>query len=70
MKKERVTQCKWCGSTEFYTKKNGPHIGLYCKSCNKWIKWIPKKYEGNFVEDKIKEAKVDDIDMFDDLPWE
>lgn len=37
--------CKKCNSNIFYAKEkimtNGnKHIGLYCKNCNKWYKWI------------------------------
>lgn len=29
------------GANKFYTKE-GTHVGLYCKKCNKWIKWLPQ----------------------------
>lgn len=32
--------CKNCGSTDFYTKAKGPHMGVYCCHCNKWLKWL------------------------------
>lgn len=34
--------CKKCGSNNTYKNPKGQHIGLYCKNCNKWIKWIAK----------------------------
>lgn len=34
--------CHSCGSKDFYTKPVGPHLGAYCKKCNKWIKWLAK----------------------------
>ena len=34
--------CKKCGSTDFYTKPKGPHIGAYCSKCNAWLKWMPQ----------------------------
>ena len=33
-------KCKYCGSPKMFTKKNGPHIGLYCQTCGKWAKWV------------------------------
>lgn len=32
-------RCK-CGSSGMFTEQNGPHIGLYCKKCGKWQKWL------------------------------
>lgn len=34
--------CAYCGSTDFIKKEVGVHIGLYCKKCGKWHKWIKK----------------------------
>lgn len=33
-------KCKYCGSENMFTKESGPHIGLYCKTCGKYQKWI------------------------------
>jgi len=49
--------CKKCNNDVFYTRKKNMvngffHIGLYCKKCNKWYKWI-SKYEIQ----KIKESR-------------
>ena len=35
--------CSHCGSTDIYTKPKTPHIGLYCRACGKWIKWLPQE---------------------------
>ena len=35
--------CEKCGSIDVFTEKHGPHIGLYCKDCGEWIKWLSKK---------------------------
>ena len=32
--------CNHCGHPELYKQKKGPHVGLYCKKCNKWIQWV------------------------------
>ena len=35
-------KCK-CGNTmKFFTETKGNSIGLYCKECGKWIKWLDK----------------------------
>lgn len=35
--------CPSCGSLNLYTQQKGIATGLYCKDCNKWIKWLGKK---------------------------
>jgi hypothetical protein len=40
-------RCKKCDNDKFYIKTklmiNGNyHIGLYCKNCDRWFKWISK----------------------------
>lgn len=48
-----MKNCKHCGYTgdDFIRKSSGPHIGEYCPSCGKWLKW--EKQPGN--EGKTKE---------------
>ena len=49
-------KCVHCGNEEdFVISRKGPHLGLYCKKCGKWIKWI-KKNEG-----KVYQMTIDDI---------
>lgn len=36
-------KCIKCGSTDTIVKSNGPHKGLYCANCGKWLKWLSKK---------------------------
>ena len=40
MKEKETWICKCCGSKNFYTKAKGPHMGVYCCHCNKWLKWL------------------------------
>lgn len=41
-------RCDKCGCTNFYTEIKGSQIGLYCRDCNKWVKWFSKKdYEAS-----------------------
>lgn len=46
-----MTECKYCGCTEFYEEIKGPHLGEYCRACNGWQRW--KKQIGN--EGKTKD---------------
>lgn len=32
--------CDRCRSTEFYMEPHGPHIGLFCSKCGKWLTWL------------------------------
>lgn len=49
-------KCLKCNNTDdFVITRKGPHIGLYCKKCGAWIKWI-KKNEG-----KVYQITMDDI---------
>jgi len=34
-------RCTHCGSESLYTKQSGPHIGLYCSECSRWLRWLP-----------------------------
>jgi hypothetical protein len=39
----RPSTCPHCGSGNLVTEPKGPHVGLYCKSCGAWIKWLAHK---------------------------
>ncbi len=35
--------CPHCGAAAgFEQRERGPHIGLYCRSCGRWVKWLPQ----------------------------
>lgn len=61
--------CK-CGSDRMFVKSSGNHIGLYCKECGKWIKWLSKdesrvfdpKPRTNF--DRIKAKSIEEMAAF------
>ncbi len=42
------SKCFRCGSTVSYLKERGPHMGKYCKNCDRWIMWIKHK-ENNYT---------------------
>ena len=52
-------KCNKCGSEEFYTKKSGTQTGLYCKKCNKWIKWLSKKETIDFNKLSVVDVQFD-----------
>lgn len=42
-------ECK-CGHKEFFPKRKGNHIGIYCCFCGKWFKWADKDERNLFNE--------------------
>ena len=46
-------KCKCGNTTKFFTETKGSNIGLYCKECGKWIKWLNKN-ETRAFEQKEK----------------
>lgn len=32
--------CNKCGSNKTTNKKSGPHLGEYCASCGRWLRWV------------------------------
>lgn len=41
----KIYRCERCNSTDVFIKYNGPHCGLYCGDCGKWIKWLNQDEE-------------------------
>lgn len=39
--------CKHCGGVKIEVRYDGPHTGIYCKNCGKWIQWIKKGTENS-----------------------
>ena len=59
-------QCKKCGSVNLRLENKGTATGLYCNSCNSWIKWVSKKeltQVQNEIEKNIKNTYEDDKDL-------
>lgn len=59
-------QCK-CGCTDMFVKSNGNNIGLYCKSCGKWQKWLSKDEFRAFEHDKSHEYLKNNLNNFIDF---
>lgn len=59
-------QCKKCGGMNLRLENKGTATGLYCNSCNSWIKWVSKKeltQIQNEIEKNIKNTYEDDKDL-------
>ena len=52
-------KCNKCGCEEFYTKESGKQTGLYCKKCDKWIKWLSKKETTDFNKCNVYDVQLD-----------
>jgi len=37
----KFEHCGRCGSVDLREQEKPPHIGLYCKPCGAWVKWLP-----------------------------
>jgi len=73
--------CKYCGSSGYYLKSKGTHVGLYCRDCHKWLKWVGKKelsiykksgvkiYEDGVVEKGLNHQSVKKQSQVD-VPYE
>lgn len=74
--------CPKCGKVigSAIQKMVGPHLGLYCPYCGRWLKW-QKQYKSSFSQlpddivnnlpDDIVNNLPDDITGEDDTPpWE
>lgn len=56
-------KCK-CGSELFYVHDKGPHKGLYCIKCDKWLAWIKKDIETDLKKQgkiKTKTSIVEEV---------
>lgn len=81
-----VDKCKYCGNdNEFKLIPCGPHIGIYCAKCGKWLKWVKQKevdknhqitmeeYMAS-LDNKNNNSELSDEEIteayFNELPWE
>ena len=74
--------CKLHPDAGTLIRLKGPHIGVYCKQCGKWLKWIAIKEVDECVNPTL-DAELDINDTFtttlaehaelseddDDVPW-
>lgn len=65
--------CKKCKTKngEYYLRENGPHYGLYCSKCDKWVKWVKQddmfNLLGNKNINKIYDTNKKEINIYDAL---
>lgn len=67
-------KCNNCGSNVCEIKYVKPHVGLYCHSCKKYIKWLSKNEKRLYgiitpedVSSQGMSIKTTIID--EDIPW-
>ena len=64
--------CERCGSYTYDIRYKKPHIGLYCKCCGKYIKWLSKAEKQQFGVVTPEDFKSNGIGakftLLDDVP--
>lgn len=56
-----IKNCKYCGSSELViVQKDENRYGLYCKECDRWLKWVRKQELSNNNSDAYKIRKFVD----------
>jgi len=45
---EEINQCTYCGSLNLQQREKGPHLGLFCNDCGRWLGWIPRRRKNSF----------------------
>lgn len=52
-------KCSKCGSSSLFMEQKGSNIGLYCKHCGAWQKWLNKNETRLFTENnKVERSSV------------
>ena len=72
-----IRPCPRCGCYTMEYRSMGPHIGKYCKNCNKWIKWVAHKEVPEEIAARVTDTADSVYDIVDtpidieedDLPW-
>jgi len=59
------TVCKRCSSPDLFIKQQGAHLGLFCRQCQLWQRWIRKSdarhYQSQKVDTPSKTAIIADL---------
>lgn len=69
-----MERCKYCGSDNLYEQPRPPHLGLYCKDCGSFQKWIKQtqnvetgemasESQQNFALSLLKQWKIKGLPM-------
>ena len=54
----KIYKCPKCNSQNVFTDEVADEIGLYCKDCRQWIKWLNKS-EAKAINKQIKKMQKD-----------
>lgn len=57
-----IQKCRKCGSSSLFTEQTGSNIGLYCRSCGSWQKWLNKNEARLFSENNKEEESSVHVD--------
>ena len=57
-----IQKCNKCGSSSLFTAQMGSNIGLYCKNCGAWQKWLSKNEARLFAENNKVEGSSVQVD--------
>ena len=57
-----IQKCRKCGSSSLFTEQTGSNIGLYCRSCGSWQKWLNKNEVRLFSENNKEEESSVHVD--------
>lgn len=49
-------KCKACNSQHFFFAEDAMHIGIYCASCGKWLKWANKDERNLIMKSHLNAA--------------
>ena len=57
-----IQKCNKCGSLSLFTEQKGSNIGLYCRSCGSWQKWLNKNEARLFSENNKEDEPSIQVD--------
>ena len=59
-----IKNCKYCGSNELVVvQKDENRYGLYCKDCDRWLKWV-RKQEVDLYKQELSNNNNSDKNKF------
>lgn len=67
--------CEQCGSYTYEIRYKKPHVGLYCKCCGKYVKWLSKEEKKKYGIVDAKLVKYEARQRYEEskeeeLPWD
>lgn len=58
--------CGFCKSENLYIKEQDDKIGLYCRNCGRWLKWIDQSEKTKIqadIEKRKRELRIDGANL-------